>query len=191
MDIYSLLALLFSLLYIVFAVKNSKWCFPFAFVGSLIWAFADFSIYNLKFDGGLQIFYAIMAIIGWLKWGSADTNTKANQQIQSIPLVKNIIIIAVGLSSTFFLVELLNHFTSTNLPFLDAGTTVFSVFATFMLIYRKIDNWIYLLICDLLYIYIYYAQGAYFFVVVMVIYSILAVIGFYSWLKYSKEEVFE
>jgi nicotinamide mononucleotide transporter len=65
----------------------------------------------------------------------------------------------------------------------DGYTTAFSVLATFLLIARRIENWLYLLVIDVAYIYIYLLTGAYLYLLVMVVYIGMAVYGYQQWLK--------
>ena len=185
MDIYSWVASFFSIVYVLLAVRNTKWCFVFGFISSGIWGLADFSVYNLKFDGFLQVFYMIMSIAGWIKWSlqdyiEVDTNIS---NIKHFSTIANISIIIVGTILSLIMVMFLQYYTTTTMPYLDAMTTVFSIIATFMLIYRYIDSWIYLLVCDIAYIYIYITQSAYVLSVMMVIYTVMALMGYINWKK--------
>lgn len=183
MDIYTVTATIFSLVYIVLAIRHSRWCFPFAFIGCAVWAMADFSVYNLKFDGFLQLFYMAMAVWGWARW----SKSREEEVIRRLPLSFHALALVTGGLLTLILVWLLTQFTTTEMAWLDGGTTVFSVLATFMLIFRFIENWIYLLVCDLVYVYIYMQQDAYAFVAIMVVYSVMAVLGYRTWNKLMEE----
>lgn len=180
MDLYSSAALAFSLLYIYFAIKNDRRCFPFGFIASVIWAYADIKLYNLKFDAGLQMFYAVMSIVGWYKWSNNSLSSE-HKLIKKLNNYQNLIIILIGLVISFCSVMIMVNFTSTSFAKLDASTTIFSIIATFLLIYRYIDNWIYLLVCNVCYLYIYYSQGATILMMIMMLYVVLALLGYKSW----------
>ena len=188
LDIYTWITFFLSLIYVILISKEKRWGFPFAFIASGIWAYTDFYIYNLKFDGFLQLFYALMAIYGWVTWSKGNQESLIVKQLT----IKRLSAYLVGaLLISILLVLLLKEFTTTNLPYLDAITTTYSIIATFLLIYKYIESWIILLICNILYIYIYSVQGAFPYTIMMMVYSIMAVYGFLSWktsqMAYEKE----
>lgn len=177
------LATLFSIIYIVLATRNNVWCFSFAIIASTAWAYVSYYMYHLGFDAILQIFYALMAVIGiftWSKKKSGDT-----LKITRLTIPENIIlIVATSIISLGAVYVVQNFITDWHMPHLDSLTTGFSISATVLLIFRKVDSWVYLLICDLIYaFYIYPNQGAYLFAAMMIIFSIMAIIAYRSWIK--------
>ena len=63
----------------------------------------------------------------------------------------------------------------------DAITTAFSIGATVMLVRRKLDNWLYWVVIDLVYVWIYHSTGATLFAVMMLINVGVAGYGFVNW----------
>ena len=63
----------------------------------------------------------------------------------------NILLISSGLILTIALYFAGQHFLSTSRGFIDLLTSIFSILATFLLVYRFIDNWIYWIFIDLIY----------------------------------------
>ena len=178
LDIYTWITFFLSLIYVILISKEKRCGFPFAFIASGIWAYTDFYIYNLKFDGFLQIFYALMAIYGWLTWSKGNEEALVVKRLRS----KKLILYLLGaILISIFLVLILKEFTTTNLPYLDSFTTIYSIIATFLLIHKYIESWVILLFCNIIYIYIYSVQGAFPYTIMMAIYSIMAVYGFLSW----------
>lgn len=174
------LATFFSLLYIYFAYKNNTWCFLFGIIGCSIWAYEDFVNLNLKFDGFLQIFYVLMSFIGIYQWTKGGEHQK-ERPISRLTLFQNLIILFLGAMVTLGLGWIGKIYLSTNLPLLDAITTGFSIIATFLLVWRVLDNWIYWIVFDLLYIYIYFHQSAYLFIFIMIVYILMSFAGLYKW----------
>jgi nicotinamide mononucleotide transporter len=188
MDIYSIVAFIFSMAYIILAIKGKRLCFLFGFLGSIVWAIADIFVYNLKFDFALNVFYAFMAIVGWFVWNQNNSEADERLKVNVAPLKYHFLLLCFGLLLSFFLVKVLSLFTVTNLPYLDALTTVFSVIGTFLLIKKFLENWLYFIVCNLCYLYIYGKEGAYLFMVTMIIYTILAMIGYVRWSKHVLKE---
>ena len=187
MSLIEALAVIFGLVYIYFSINNRFQGFLFAIVSCSLWAYADFVYFNYKFDGFLQIFYVVMAIIGITKWRSQSSRQEL--LISSLSSTQHAIVILSGILLTVLCVNILKIFASSDYIWLDGFTTVFSIIATFLLIYRKIDNWIYFFVCNLIYIYLFYLKSAIGFSGLMLVYTILSVIGFINWRKLMSIEM--
>ena len=80
--------------------------------------------------------------------------------------------------------------TNDPLPLLDSLTTVSSFVATYYMLVKKIDTWFIWFANDILYAIEYFIlpeQAIYLFVL-NVLWSVLAVISYFSWKKIMKEE---
>lgn len=187
MSTLAIVSIVFSFIYIVLAAKNDVRCFYAGIISSAAWGLEDFLHLNLKFDGFLQIFYLVMSVVGIYQW----KNNKDSEELKLswFGLKNNLLLIALGFVLTFVFVKVMGSITSSNSIWLDGLTSVFSVLATFLLIRRIVDTWIYLLICDVIYIYIYGVQEAWLFVGMMVVYCVMAIAGFFNWRKMLRLEV--
>ena len=58
---------LFSVLYLVLAIRESLWCWPAAFVSSVLTIVVMFGA-RLYSEAALNVFYAAMAVYGWYQW---------------------------------------------------------------------------------------------------------------------------
>jgi len=177
-----------AVVYIVLAARNSAWCWPFAFVSSCLWAWQVWFAYDLIFDAGLNIFYAIMAIWGawrWLKSKGEDPEVL----ISTLPVKQHILIIGFGVSLSILLGYIASVSTVAAMTYLDSLTTVFSVMATFMLIERKAESWIYLFVMDIIYVYLYVERGSLIFAILFVIYCVLALVGYFNWKKIERTQI--
>lgn len=161
-------------------MRNKALCFVIGFVSSVLWAYSSYAFYNLKWDAGLNLFYAVMSVYGWYAWrygGDDDTELP----IAALPAWSHgyclLIVVVTTAAMTWSGYTILD----TSLPLWDSVTTVLSVLGTFLLTRRMIDAWLYLLIADLIYIGIYATSGAYLFMMMMIIYSVMAVVGWYKW----------
>ncbi len=179
-SIYQWLTTAFSLVYIFFAVRNKKICFLFGFIASVIWAYEDFAYLNLKFDGLLQVFYAFVSLAGILSWSRFDQD---NKKVRLLPRSAHGLIIIGGTILGLSLGYVAQIYWNTNLPYLDSLTTGFSIFATFLLVGRYLENWLYWIVIDLTYMYIFWKAGGFLFVFIMAIFTVMAVQGYISWKK--------
>ena len=176
------------MIYVVMAARNSAWCWPFAFISSCLWAWQVWFAYNLLFDAGLNIFYAVMAIWGLWLWWKTD-GTTAEKPITSLTTKQHMLLIGFGVSVSLLLGYIASVTTTAAMSYLDALTTVFSVMATFMLIERKIENWIYLLVMDIIYVYLYIQRGSLIFAALFAVFCVLAILGYFSWKRIHRTQL--
>ncbi len=173
-------ATILSIIYILLAVRNKPICFLFGGLSTAIWAFEDFINLNLIYDGFLQIFYTGMAVYGWANWRSSNKNIS---KIKKLTFSQNVWIVGLGIPLSFLVAWVCSFFFNTTLPYLDATTTAFSIIATFLLTKRYVDNWIYWMIINPVYVYIYWKTGAWLFVGIMILFTIMAINGYLEWKK--------
>lgn len=68
-------------------------------------------------------------------------------------------------------------------PMLDAGVTVVSLLATWMVARAVLENWLYWLVVDAVSFFLYAAQGLAFVSMLYAIYFVIAIFGLRSWLR--------
>ena len=146
----------------------------------MFWAYESYYHLHLVFDAGLQLFYVAMSVYGVYRWlyGGVDGTAKP---ITSMSSLEHAVAIASGTALSALLLFSSRYFDQLNFQFLDATTTAFLVVGTYYLIERKLESWVYLVICDVIYIYIYSQVGAYLFVGIMVLYIGFGIAGYRSW----------
>lgn len=173
-------ATIFSLFYIFFAAKNKLICFLFGAIASACWAYESFYNLNLKFDALLQLFYIFMSFYGAYHW---RRNKDDKNAIKKLNPKTNLFIVILGVIISFACAKVALTYFDTSYAYLDALTTGFSIVATFLLAKRYIDNWIYWLFIDPIYIFIYFNSGGMLFAGISIVYTIMAVNGYFTWRK--------
>lgn len=180
MSILEIVATVLSLIYIILAVNNRSICFIFGLVASVIWGYVSLYAYNLLFDAILQGFYVGMSIYGLYLWQNGKSESDG-LPISHMTTLDHCITVTVGVVLGFGLAYVTGLFYEASWPYLDSLTTAFLMLATYYLVKRKIECWIYFVIADAIYIYIYYVQGALLFSGMMIVYTAMAAIGYYQW----------
>ncbi len=179
-------ATILSLVYLYYAIKNRTICFLFGIIGSGLWAIASYNA-GLKFDAALQIFYVVISILGIYRWKYGGAN-KEELPISDYSPRAHFLIICIGILSSMLLIYLSRFVEFISMPILDATTTVFLVIGTILLIERKLSSWVYLVVADIAYIYIYGVSGLWLFVGIMVLYIIFGIKGYLSWKNFYLQE---
>ena len=171
-----------ALIYVFLAARGNIWCWFWGIMSCSFWAYASFMFYDLWLDALLQVFYVIMGVVGIYQWKFGQKG-KLALFIQNLPKHQHLPIILIGGLFTFFFGYFFEQYTTAAATYLDAFTTVFSILATFLLIRKIIENWLYWIVIDVVYLYLYASRGAYLFALIMLIYVIIAVDGYLKWRK--------
>ena len=179
MGVVDFIATITSVIYVILAIQNKAICFLFGLISALVWAYASYFQYGLVWDASLQLFYAVMSIYGWWRWSP----NKDNMLLPICPMAKDqhLFSMVCIMVLTMVLGLVSNYLIATNFAWLDAFTTSILIVGTFQLAQRWLESWIYMLVADLLYIYIYGTSGAYFFAAMMAFYCFMAVWGYSIW----------
>jgi nicotinamide mononucleotide transporter len=163
---------------LLIARKNSKGWF-FAAVSSGIYIYLCF-INDYFLESALQVFYLTMALYGWVTWQKTRNEV---QFIRRWKLKYHLMNIVISTLLTVLLGFIFSSFTSQQLPYLDAFTTVFSIGATFMVTQKVLENWMYWIVIDILSIQLYAHRDLNLTAVLFALYTIIAVVGYFRWRK--------
>ncbi|THH39360.1 nicotinamide riboside transporter PnuC [Neolewinella litorea] len=189
-------ATLTALAYVYLAARDNNWCWLFAALSATLWAYQSLIVYQLVSDALLQLFYLVMAGVGLFRWQRSRRVSPPNEMLDSIardPVAdgesdirrmetgEHLTVIGLGLTTGLLLGYLVGSVSTATQTYLDAVTTSFSVVATFLLIWRRLDNWIYWMVIDAVYVYIYLRAGALLFALLMILYIVMAIYGYLTW----------
>jgi nicotinamide mononucleotide transporter len=171
----------FSVVYLVLAIRESLWCWPAAFLSSVLTLAVVFGA-RLYSEVALNVYYAAMAVYGWYQWHYGGRSRGAVVlPIAVWPLRAHAL--AIGGSGALAAVVgwLMSRHTQAAFPYLDAFVTVASVVTTYMVARKILENWLYWLVVDGLALYLYWQRELYFFVGLFALYLVLVLIGFVRW----------
>jgi nicotinamide mononucleotide transporter len=194
MDPLEAAGLLFGLLAVYYLIKESIWTWP-AGIAYIIISFVIFWQQQLYGDFLLHVFFLLLNVYGWYHWVHGTTK---NEKVLITKLLKreNIIYGIVSLLGVvvfgLFLTNIhliFTNLTPASVPYWDAATTSLSVTAMWLTARKKIENWHYWLIVDILAAAIYFYKGIYFYSILYFIYIGLAVAGYLQWKKIMNQQV--
>lgn len=195
MSYWEYIGVALGIAYIFLAMKQSLWCWPVAFVST--------SIFTIMFWQGLlymesllNFYYLLMAIYGWWQWrgnkqhSSTQDVTTDKPSSSSVYIQKKLIswsvLTHIKLVFFFALLSLsVGYFwdtsTDAKMPYLDSSTTIFAIFATYLLTQKVLENWLYWVVIDFASIYLYWQNGYFPSAILFAIYTVLAWQGFREW----------
>jgi nicotinamide mononucleotide transporter len=122
-----------------------------------------------------------MAIYGFYNWNKSGQSS--SPAIRWIGLKSNLFIIGIGAVVSILIGYTSSYFTDASFPIIDALTTVFSLIATWMVTQKRIENWLYFIVIDMISIYLYTSKELYVTIGLFVVYIVIAIFGFINWNK--------
>jgi nicotinamide mononucleotide transporter len=172
---------LFSVLYLVLAIRENLWCWPAAFVSSALTVLVMAGA-RLYAEAVLNVFYAAMAVYGFVQWRYGGRRDGATQLAISVwPLRAHAAAIGGSLAASALVGYWLAVQTDAAFPYLDAFVTVSSVVTTYMVARKILENWLYWLAIDSLAAYLYFERELYLYTALFVLYLALVVLGLRRW----------
>lgn len=175
-----ILGVLFSLLYLFFSIRQKILLWPMGIISALLYMVV---FYQSKFyaDMGLNGYYFIISIYGWILWNRGRNETGKGFPVTRINTRLALLLAAITLGAFFGIGLLLDHFTDSPIPYWDAFTTAVSFTATWMLARKILEHWILWIIVDAVSMGLYLYRGLYPTLVLFAVYTAMAVIGFIQW----------
>lgn len=183
---WEIVAALLGMAYIIFASRESQWCWPLAFISTLIYTVL-FWEGQLPMQALLNFYYIGMAIYGYILWRKHGI-AKDNLAITSWSWNKQLIFILIGTVLSLITAYYLKVSETSQRPYLDASVTIFSVMNTFLMVKKILQNWLYWIVIDAAAMVLYAQSGFYATVILFAIYTVLAVIGYIHWLKLYQQQ---
>ena len=180
MSIWEYAAVVFSLAYVLLAIRQSLWCWPAAFVSTSIYTIL-FWQGALLLESALNFYYLIMAVFGWWQWIGGGTQDGKEKQLTSWTLNTHAKWILVGIVVSIGLGFMADTYTDAKLAYLDAFTTVFAVMTTYFVTQKVLENWLYWIVIDIASIFLYWQLEYYPSVVLFVLYTGFAFKGYIDW----------
>jgi nicotinamide mononucleotide transporter len=172
---------LFSVLYLVLAIRESLWCWPAAFLSSALTIVVMFGA-RLYSEAALNVFYAAMAVYGWYQWRyGGRTSGERELPISVWPLKTHALAIGGSVALSVGVGWLMSRHTQAAFPYLDAFVTVSSVVTTYMVARKILENWLYWIVVDGLALHLYWQRELYLYVGLFALYLVLVVIGLLRW----------
>ncbi|WP_024850173.1 nicotinamide riboside transporter PnuC [Hydrogenovibrio kuenenii] len=178
-------ATLLGLAYLTLAIKESIWAWPCAFVSTLIYT-VIFWEGQLPLQSLLNVFYLGMAVYGFWLWRRPKTE-ETHVDIHRLSWKTHLLLIGFGVLISGLIAAYLIHTGTSKMPYLDAGVTVFSVLTTILTARKVLENWLYWVVVDGAAIALYWQTGFYFTMVLMAVYVVMVIIGFFEWLQLYRQ----
>ncbi len=210
MTIPEIIAVITGVASVWFAKKESILVYPVGIISVLLYVYICFTV-KLYADATVNFYYFIMSVYGWYFWKHGgrlqdQENYHAEKEIDSVYIdkheLRNKEEAEIGVNSPaanmyYFIATailggtigyLLDAFTDSNVPYWDGVTFALFCVAMVLMARKKIENWIWWLVGDAVCIPLFLNKGLCFTSLQYVIFTVLAIAGYLSWLhKFQKK----
>jgi nicotinamide mononucleotide transporter len=163
-----LVGVLFASVYLILISFKSKWGWLFSTMSSLTLIYAVY-LSRLYFDVVLHSFFIITSLYGWYQW-SDD---------QSLPSKGITICLVISMIMGYAF----DRYTQQVSSYMNAFTTVFSMFATFLVARKILENWYYWFVINIVSVFLYYNTELPLMSFMYLFYIVLSIYGYFNWKK--------
>lgn len=195
-------ATVFGILSVFFSIKKNIWVYPTGIISTLIYVYILFN-FGLLGDCMINIYYTAMSIYGWILWyrNSEDhvhvnvSYTTGKEWFHAVILfILSLILVTL---IYYYKPYIDNDFSldGTNLGlyhldwanWLDVLTTSTFLVGMWLMAKRRVENWIFWIIGDLICMPMFIYKGLGITSVQYLVFTIMAIIGYANWKKSLKE----
>jgi len=180
------IAALLGILSVWYARRENILVFPFGIASVAIYIYICF-VARLYANAGINAVYLISNIFGWYMW-SRTGDDNGTLQISRNSRLQNIlswVAVAMIYLAVFFLLRRVNSddhvYLQSWLPWIDASNTAFFLVATLLMAVKKLENWQFWIIGNIVSIPIYASQELYFTAIQYTVFLVLAILGRREW----------
>ncbi|MGX5818207.1 nicotinamide riboside transporter PnuC [Chitinophaga lutea] len=188
---WEIVAVLFGVISVLCSRQNSIWVYPTGLVstGIFVWLFIQPTM-KLYAEAGLNVYYFVMSAYGWYHW-ARKKNEDAPVEILPVNRRELNIALAIAAGGWGVIYLVLRHFSDSDVPILDAFVSATAWAGMWLLARRKIENWIFLNISNLVSIPLLFYKKAPLIALLTIFLFIVAVNGYLHWRKLYRERLNE
>ena len=178
-----IIAVIFGFLSVWFSKQNKIWVFPTGMISTAIFVYLLLK-WELLGDMMINGYYFIMSVYGWYIWTrKVDAThvtpiTKINQKEKKLA----VLIFIATLFFVYAVYEISDKWTSW-VAYADTITTAIFFVGMWLMAKRKIENWIFWILGDLISIPLYFYKGFTFTSFQYIGFTFVAIFGYFAWKK--------
>tara|TARA_A100001011_G_scaffold61152_1_gene61112 strand:- start:206 stop:841 length:636 start_codon:yes stop_codon:yes gene_type:complete len=173
-------AVVFGFLSVWYAKKNHIWVFPTGLISTSIFVYLLWK-WILLGDMMINAYYFVMSVYGWYVW-TRKTNDQATPISQTNTKEKrtSFVIFIITLVFVYIVYQSAGKWTSLT-AYVDTVTTAIFFVGMWLMARRKIENWIFWIVGDIISVPLYFHKGLTFTSLQYLIFTIIAIYGFLAW----------
>jgi nicotinamide mononucleotide transporter len=185
MTIIEIIAAMLTLVGVFLSGRQLRVNWLFGIAGAALYTFIFYQSV-LFAEAALQAWYVVLGVIGWKNWSPDSEEFEINRINWSLALIGAMVTILFSLISG----RLLDVFSPSDVPYLDASLAISGLVCTWFLTRKILENWLIWIVIDLLSACLYIYKNLYATAGLYLILAVLAAYGYQQWKK-QKAAAFE
>jgi nicotinamide mononucleotide transporter len=179
-----IVAVIFGFLSVWYSKQNNIWVFPTGMISTSIFVYLLLK-WGLLGDMMINGYYFIMSVYGWYIWTRKVDATHVTP-ISKTTLKEHFLSFLIFIGTLFFVYVVYNYFDKWTswVAYVDSITTAIFFVGMWLMAKRKIENWIYWIIGDIISIPLYFYKGFTFTSLQYFGFTFIAIFGYLAWKKH-------
>lgn len=179
-----IVAVIFGLLSVWFSKQNNIWVYPTGMISTSIYVYLLFK-WGLLGDMMINGYYFIMSIYGWYIW-TRKVDATHFTPISTTTFREHWISVCIFIATAIFVIAVYETFDKWEswVSYVDILTTAVFFVGMWLMAKRKIENWIYWIVGDLISVPLYFYKGFTFTSLQYLIFTVVAIYGYLAWKKH-------
>lgn len=175
-----LVAVVLALAMVGCNIREIHWGWPLAIASSLLYC-ALFWHHKLYGDAALQVFFAVVALWGWLQWLRGHRADGSALRVARLPPAALAATLAAAAVLWPLTALFLDTYTDTDVAWWDAFPTAVSVIGQFLLGRKYIENWAVWIVVNVVSVGLFAFKGLWLTTGLYVVFIVLSVAGWRAW----------
>lgn len=165
-----------------FSKKEHIGVFPTGLISTGIYTYIC-HIYELRGDMVINGYYFLMSIYGWYYWLRPTENAASQIKISRTHTKEKIWVVISFFAAIAFVFGVYRYFETplTKVAYADAFTTAIFFIAMWLMARKKIENWIFWIVGNVISIPLYFYKNLCFTGVQYIVFLVLAIVGYLEW----------
>ncbi|MFN0254744.1 nicotinamide riboside transporter PnuC [Pedobacter ureilyticus] len=180
-------AVAFGVTEVLLAKRNNILLYPAGIIGIVLGLYLKLNA-KLYAESLLSTYYLVMSVYGWIIW----SKRKARKEVVQVSWTTKQelqIAFAIAIGGYFILYFALVNFTDSDVPILDAFVSSVAWAGMWLLARRKIENWIFLNVSNIVAIPLMWHKNFVMFALLTLFLFIVAIFGYFDWKKIYKKQL--
>lgn len=172
-------AVAFGIASVMLSRMENIWVYPTGIINTTVYIYLSI-IGGLYAEAGVNFYYTVMSVIGWVLWAQKRAGEQVLHITQSSGREwRNALIFFFLCWAVLFLV--LKNFTDSSVPMADGFASAAAYTAMWLMARKKLENWIWWGITNVASIPLYFIKGYVFTSFQYLVFLILSVLGYLEW----------
>ena len=182
--VLEIIAVIFGFLSVWYSKQNKIWVFPTGMISTSIFVYLLFK-WGLLGDMMINGYYFIMSVYGWYIWTRKIDETH-NTPISTTTKKEKLMSVGIFIATMIFVFIVYKTFDKWTswVAYVDTITTAVFFVGMWLMAKRKIENWIYWIIGDIISIPLYFYKGFTFTSLQYLGFTFIAIFGYLAWKKH-------